>query len=76
VCHWRLARQCASSPVKHGRTSRPWHPARATIGEFDGLRVPMISLPDLRQNKKASGRPKDLLDLDHLPEPNHTHRFC
>jgi len=36
----------------------------------------MISLPDLRQNKKASGRPKDLLDLDHLPEPNHTHRFC
>ncbi len=42
--------------------------ARATIGEFDGLQVPMISLPDLRKNKKASGRPKDMLDLDHLPE--------
>lgn len=33
-----------------------------------GLTVPVISLADLRINKAASGRPKDLVDLEHLPE--------
>jgi aminoglycoside-2''-adenylyltransferase len=30
--------------------------------------VPVISLPRLRQNKAASGRAKDLADLESLPE--------
>jgi hypothetical protein len=34
--------------------------------ELDGVRVPFISLQDLRRNKLASGRPQDLADLDAL----------
>lgn len=33
-----------------------------------GLSVPLISLADLRTNKAASGRTKDRLDLEELPE--------
>lgn len=36
-----------------------------TLGD---LMVPMISLADLRVNKRASGRHKDLADLEELPE--------
>jgi len=32
-----------------------------------GVTVTVISLPRLRQNKQASGRHKDLDDLEHLP---------
>lgn len=35
---------------------------------IDGLELNLIGLADLRQNKKASGRNKDLADLDNLPE--------
>ena len=35
--------------------------------EFDDVTVTLISLPHLRQNKQASGRYKDLNDLEHLP---------
>lgn len=42
--------------------------AQATIGDFDGIRVPLISLRDLKRNKRASGRHKDLEDLEHLPD--------
>jgi len=35
--------------------------------QIEDLAVPMISLPDLKANKLASGRPKDLLDLSELP---------
>ncbi len=38
---------------------------RANIG---GLEINFISLPDLIANKKASGRNKDLADLDYLPK--------
>lgn len=38
------------------------------IQKIDGLDVPFLSLHDLRANKQAAGRPKDLLDLDNLPE--------
>ncbi|MDX2180577.1 MAG: nucleotidyltransferase [Bryobacteraceae bacterium] len=31
--------------------------------EIDGLTVPVIGIEDLKTNKKASGRPKDLADL-------------
>ncbi len=38
---------------------------RVTI-EDDDLKIPTISLADLKRNKLASGRKKDLLDLDEL----------
>jgi hypothetical protein len=37
------------------------------IGQIEGLTVNVISLPDLKINKQASGRNKDLADLDNLP---------
>src|SRR5580658_4176522 len=41
-------------------------PRRVMI-EDDDLRIPAISLDDLKRNKRASGRKKDLVDLDELP---------
>lgn len=35
--------------------------------QLDDLEVNMISLEDLKTNKRATGRNKDLADLDHLP---------
>src|SRR2546426_11344730 len=35
--------------------------------ELDGIPVWFISMADLKSNKQASGRNKDLADLDHLP---------
>lgn len=40
---------------------------RGIDSELDGLRIPFISLADLKANKRASGRNKDLADLDYLP---------
>ncbi len=40
---------------------------RLTV-EIDGILVNYISLADLRKNKEATGRYKDLNDLEHLPE--------
>jgi hypothetical protein len=34
---------------------------------IDGIEVPVIHCDDLKSNKKASGRPKDLNDLENLP---------
>ena len=34
--------------------------------ELDGLRVPFIGIDDLLKNKQASGRSKDLIDLEEL----------
>jgi hypothetical protein len=36
--------------------------------QIEDLLVPVISLPRLRENKAASGRSKDLADLDGLPQ--------
>src|ERR1035437_34510 len=41
--------------------------ARRVEADIEGLQVNMISLPDLKTNKKASGRNKDLADLASLP---------
>ncbi len=41
--------------------------ARRVIDEIDGIQVNLISLRDLKVNKKASGRLKDLSDLEYLP---------
>ena len=38
-----------------------------TKGEIDGLSIPVISLDYLKVNKLASGRFKDLNDLENLP---------
>lgn len=35
--------------------------------EVDGVSVTLINLEDLKINKRASGRAKDLNDLEHLP---------
>ena len=40
---------------------------RAVEFDMDGVTVPVISLEDLKTNKRAAGRHKDLADLDNLP---------
>ena len=42
---------------------------RRVITLMDGLEVPAISLADLRTNKQAAGRAKDIADLENLPTP-------
>ena len=41
--------------------------ARRVTTKLEEVEVNLISLPDLKTNKKASGRNKDLADLDYLP---------
>jgi hypothetical protein len=41
--------------------------ARRLQATIDGIEVALINLDDLKSNKKASGRTKDLVDLEHLP---------
>jgi hypothetical protein len=49
-----------------------WETARANrqVFEFQGVPINFIGLSDLLKNKRAVGRPKDLLDLDNLPNPD------
>ena len=37
------------------------------VDELDGIEVNLIDLENLKKNKKASGRPKDIADLEKLP---------
>jgi len=41
--------------------------AERVVETLDGVQVNLISLPHLKTNKKASGRLKDLTDIQHLP---------
>ena len=41
--------------------------AQAVEFDLDDVRVPVISLIDLKINKRAAGRHKDLADLENLP---------
>lgn len=41
--------------------------ARRNIQTIDGVEVNLIQRDDLIQNKRSSGRPKDLNDLENLP---------
>jgi hypothetical protein len=41
--------------------------SRREIQYFDGIEVNLLTLDDLKTNKRASGRYKDLNDLEHLP---------
>lgn len=49
-----------------GVNFRDCYPGKVT-DEIDGVEVNFISLTDLKTNKKASGRHKDLDDLENLP---------
>ncbi len=40
--------------------------AERVVEQWDDVGVSIISLPRLKQNKQASGRLKDLVDLEHL----------
>lgn len=40
---------------------------RAVVFDIDDVSVPVISLEDLKANKRAAGRNRDLADLDNLP---------
>lgn len=42
--------------------------ARRKLAVLDGVKVPLIGLDDLVVNKRASGRNKDLADLDRLTQ--------
>ncbi|HLL90743.1 MAG TPA: hypothetical protein VK324_15685 [Tepidisphaeraceae bacterium] len=44
--------------------------SRRVTDVLDGVEVSIIGLADLRDNKLASGRDKDLLDLKRLPTPH------
>jgi len=45
-----------------------FHPVTKGVpGKMDEIPVCFIGLDDLKANKRASGRNKDLADLDHLP---------
>lgn len=37
------------------------------IADVSGVEISLISLPRLKENKKASGRSKDVTDLENLP---------
>lgn len=41
--------------------------SRAMVADLGGLAVPVIALDDLKANKRAAGRHKDLADLENLP---------
>jgi hypothetical protein len=41
--------------------------AARVVAEFDGIKVDLIDLKHLKINKRASGRYKDLSDLENLP---------
>ena len=41
--------------------------ARSVTTDVEGVAMPIISLDDLKTNKRAAGRHKDLNDLENLP---------
>jgi hypothetical protein len=44
--------------------------AKAIVRDFAHLQIPFLGLQSLIANKKASGRPKDLADLEALAAPD------
>ncbi len=41
--------------------------ARRVLATLDGIPVSIINADDLKRNKRAAGRPKDMNDLENLP---------
>ncbi len=50
--------------ISGGDFDQAW--PRRVATDYDGVPVSIISLADLKQNKQASARPKDLADLSQL----------
>jgi hypothetical protein len=48
-----------------GVTFEECYPNRLLV-EYEGVQIAVIGLEDFKKNKQASGRPKDLMDLDSL----------
>jgi hypothetical protein len=44
-----------------------WSDRKSVVS--DGLPIGFLGMATYRKNKRASGRPKDLADLDALPDP-------
>jgi predicted nucleotidyltransferase len=67
-----LGREPVKIEILNSVSGLEFRPARerAIVVDLGGLRVPFISLVDLKTNKKASGRLKDQLDLENLPDPD------
>jgi predicted nucleotidyltransferase len=65
----RLGREPVKIEILNSVSGLDFKPAqlRAITVDIDGITIPVISLSDLRQNKLASGRAKDLADLENLP---------
>jgi hypothetical protein len=72
LCHNRIVRMgVAPNRIEiqtgiYGVEFTACYPAHV-LAELDGIDVKFISLADLKKNKRASGRNKDLADLDNLP---------
>ena len=72
ICAERLMMLCTTAGFLDlfdyvpGYPSVPVSTVWETAEEFDGIRF--VSLEWLRKLKQAAGRPKDLLDLEQLPE--------
>jgi len=40
---------------------------RRVVADLEGVSIPFVSLADLKSNKRAAGRTKDLADIENLP---------
>lgn len=65
----RLGREPVKIKILNSISGLDFKPTqqRAITVNLDGITIPVISLVDLRINKLASGRAKDLADLENLP---------
>ena len=52
--------------LKLSRLAEGWYSSREVV-EIDGIPINLISLQDLKKNKRAAGRHKDMEDIEHLP---------
>jgi len=51
--------------ISGGNFSEAWR--KKITADYDGILTNIISLLDLKKNKKSAGRAKDLADLENLP---------
>jgi len=66
----RLGREPVKIEILNSISGITFDEARGNATEvvIDGVPIRVIGLADLRKNKRASGRAKDLADLENLPE--------
>ena len=65
----RIGREPVKIEILNSISGVQFHEAYASkeLVNVEDIVIPLISLRDLRKNKLASGRNKDLADLDNLP---------